>query len=319
MPNSGRTYRMSDISIPALKRIVRILAATLLVLAVLFVGFYYLDRYLHLEDQSPLERDIKSLESAVRKDPQNIDVRVALAQFYLESEMYSQALEQARQVLIVYPNNEGALLVSGLANAHLDRPEAALVALGDFVDIRKGHPMAQADLLLETAYYFMGDSLMRLGQPRDAIQVLEAAVEISYSDADALYLLGLAHQAEGEHEQALVHYHEAVRFVPKFSEAYGAMIEGYAALDQAEYVTYATGMQAYSLGDYSEAQKLLETATNALPDFAPAFLGLGLVCEKLGDLDPALAALQVAMEQEPADVAARQAFSRVQSALATKD
>ena len=67
--------------------------------------------------------------------------------------------------------------------------------------------------------------------------------------------------------------------------------------------------------DYEAAQTYLERATDALPDFAPAFLGLGLTYEKMGNLDAALTAIQRALELNPGDFAAQQALGRIQAAI----
>lgn len=296
-----------------IQRAIWIALGALVVLVVVFGGYYYLDRYVRLEDKSPLELSIEQLEEAIRQDPQNPDTRVSLAEFYLNKGMYPEALEQAEQVLRVYPENEGALLIAGLAYVRMERREEALAPLEQFVFLRRDRPMAQNDRMLEMAYYFLGESYVKLDQPQEAIEALEAALAISSVNADALYQLGLAYHAAGHPEAAVARYHQAVRFVPDFAEAYVGMIEGYTALGQPDFVAYARGMEAFSRQDYETAQTHLEHATQALPGFAPAFLGLGLTYEQLGDLDAALAALQHAIETDPQDFAAQQALGRVQA------
>ena len=103
--------------------------AVLAAVVALFGGYYYWDRYVHLGDKSPLELDIERMEQAVRKDPQSPEARVILAEFYVNQGMYKQALAQMDQVLSVYPENEGALLISGIAHVRLDQPEAAVNAI----------------------------------------------------------------------------------------------------------------------------------------------------------------------------------------------
>jgi tetratricopeptide (TPR) repeat protein len=241
-----------------------------------------------------------------------------MAEFYLGQSLYQEALDQTTQVLRLYPENEGALLVSGIAYIRLDQPEAALDPLEQFVATREEGEMARTDTRLEMAYYFLGESYMKLERPAEAIPVLDKALVINRTDADARYQLGLAHQANDQPQAALEQYHEAVRFVPNFTEAYSGMIESYAALDQLEYVAYARGMEALTLQDYETAQTHLEHATQALPDFAPAFLGLSLTYEKLGQLEAALATIERALELEPDDFAAQQTFGRLQATMNTE-
>ena len=78
-------------------------------------------------------------------------------------------------------------------------------------------------------------------------------------------------------------------------------------------------MQALCLQDYETALIYLESATQALPDFAPAFLGLGLAHEQAGELQTALAAIQRALELDSDDYAAQHAQGRIQAALNSQD
>jgi tetratricopeptide (TPR) repeat protein len=93
------------------------------------------------------------------------------------------------------------------------------------------------------------------------------------------------------------------------------MIESYTALERSYMVAYARGMETFCLQDYGTAQNHLEHVTEALPDFAPAFLGLGLTYEKVGDLQAALTAIQRVLGLDPNDFAARQALGRIQAAM----
>ncbi|MFQ5575742.1 MAG: tetratricopeptide repeat protein [Anaerolineae bacterium] len=307
------------VSTKTLQRAIWIVFAGLIVVVVGFGGYYYWDRYVHLGDKSPLELDIEHLEQAIRDDPQNPEARVALAEYYLGKGLNRQAVEQTAQVLDAFPDHQGAQLVSGIANVRLNQPEAALAPLETFVAARKDEPMANSDTALEAAYYFLGESYMKLNRPQDAIAALQGALVINRTDADALYQLGLAYQATGRPEAALEKYHKAVRLVPDFVEAYSGMIESYTALDQPDYVAYARGMQALSMQDLKTAQTHLQFATQALPDFAPAFLGLALTYEKLGELEAAMTAISRVLELDPNDFAAQQTFGRLQATLNPQD
>jgi tetratricopeptide (TPR) repeat protein len=307
--------KLQLVSTRGIKRAIWIVLAVLAVAIVLFGGYYYWDRYVHLGDKSPLEIDIERMEEAVRQDPQSPEARVILAEYYVNQGMYKHALAQTDQVLSVYPENEGALLISGIVYVRLDQLEAAADTLEKFVALRQDRPMAQIDTILETAYYFLGESYVKLNRPDEAVPVLEAALEISHTDADALYQLGLAYQALGQPQDALEQYRKAVRLVPDFTEVYTSMIESYSALGQTDHVAYARGMQAYCLQDYGTAQSQLTSAVEGLPEFVPAFLGLGLAHERVGELEAALSAVERALLLDPDDLAARQALGRIRAAM----
>lgn len=298
-----------------LQRLVILLLVLIGVVLIGFGGYYYWDRYVHLGDKSPLDLNIEHMEQAIRDDPQNPEPRVALAEFYLTKGLNQDAAQQAGQVLEAYPDNQGAMLITGIAQVRLNQPEAALPPLEQFVAARKDQQMAQTDTALETAYYFLGESYLKLERAEDAIEVLEAALVINRTDADAMFQLGQAYQTAGRYEDAIAQYHEAVRFVPDFTEAYTGMIDSYGALNQADYVAFARGMQAFTLQDYDTAKTHLEYAVDALPEFAPAFLGLGLTLEKLDQPEVALKAIQRAIELDPNNFAAQQAHGRLQTVI----
>ncbi|MGD8791215.1 MAG: tetratricopeptide repeat protein [Anaerolineae bacterium] len=302
-----------------IRRAIWITLATLLVVLVAFAGYYVWDRYIYLGNHSPVELQIASIEEAVHNNPQDAEARIVLARSYLISGQDAQALSQAEQVLNLYPDNTDALLLAGMAHVRLDQPEAALPPLERFVARRRGQPMAGVDNLLETAYYYLGESYLVLERPGEAIPVLEAALSINPVDADALYQLGLAYQANDQPKLALEPYHRAVQLVPDFAEAYHNMGQCYAALEQPDYEAYARGMEAFSHQDYAQAVLQLEKATDALPDFAPAFLGIGLAYEKMGRPEVALQAMERALELDPGDLAAQHALGRVRAALGSGD
>jgi len=304
-----------SISTDGLRRAFWCLFVALAVLVMVSAGYYVWDRYTHPDEQPAAEAGVAQMEEAIRHDPSDPDLRVALAEAYLVAGQYQDALSQAEQVATLYPEHEAALLIAGLAAARLDRPGDALAPLGQFVAQRQGGPMARADMALETAYYFLGESYLKLGRPGEAIPALEAALEIDAVDADALYQAGLAYQATGQPETALQRYHDAVRLVPDFVEAYRGMSEIYRTMDQAGYAMYARGMVAFCERDHAAAAANLERATQALPDFGPAFRGLGLTYEQMGQLGEALAALQRALALAPDDLASLQAIGRIQATL----
>ena len=211
---SKPTLRHLLLSTETLQRAIWITLAALLLTLMAFAGYYVWDRYIHLEDRSPIELGIEQMEQAIRQEPQNPELRMALAETYLAAGQYEEALDQAGQMLDLYPENVSALLIAGMASARLGQPDAALDPLTRFVALRENQPMANTDHALEAAYYYLGESYVKLGRPAEAIAVLEAALAIDRTDADALYQIGLAYQASGQPETAVERYHQAVRLVP---------------------------------------------------------------------------------------------------------
>jgi tetratricopeptide (TPR) repeat protein len=302
-----------------IQRTIWIVATALIINLLLFGGYYYWDRYVHPGDQSQVEKDIEQLKAEIHENPNDPDLRVMLAEYYLALEMPIEALEQTRMVLETFPEHEGALLVSGLAYTRLNQPEKAVDSLAYFVFLRRNLPTANSDTALEMAYYFLGESYLKLNRPIDAIKPLNAAIEITPTDADALYQLGLAYNAIENPEEALLYFNRAVRLVPDFVEVYDGMVESYTALEEHEYLSYARGMQAFSQGDQQTARTHLEYAAQVLPDYAPVFLGLALTYEQLGLLESALISVTHALELDSTDFAAQQTLGRLQAAIAAQE
>ncbi len=298
-----------------LSRLVKLALAAVLILIVVFSGYYYWDRYIHLGDKSPLDIGVEHLEEMVRENPEDPEARIALAQYYYEYGVYDKAIEQSQQVRSAYPDNDSALFILGMSYIQAGQTEAAFEPLEQFAASRQESPMAQSDTTLETVLYFLGQAYVQTNQPDKAVTVLVKALEINHTDADAMYQLGLAYATNGRHDLAVQQYQNAVRFVPDFTEAYAGMAESYKAQGMQGHVTYASGMEAFAQKDYESARAYLESAVANLPDFAPAYLGLGLVQEQLGNLQEAQANLEHVLELEPGDFMANHAIGRIQLTL----
>lgn len=291
---------------------ITILAGILLVLVVVvFGGYYYYDRYYHKPQPEQAEVNLAEAEQAVRDDPQNVDMRMALAEVYMYNNRFADALVQANQVMMSQPNNERAWLVVGIASANLGKPADAIEPLTKFVDARKDQEMPGLDKSLQAAAYYLGDSYLQLGKPQEAIEPLKQAVEWSKTDADAMYKLGMAYSGVQDYPNAVDMFHYATTFVPDFQEAYDAMAAAYDAGGLPAYGDYARGMSAYSKKDYQAAIDLLLKSAEAQPDFSPTFAGLGLTYEAQSRLEEAKSAYEAALKLEPENFTASNGLQRV--------
>lgn len=316
MKTSNRTYFRDIFSeTQRLKRVILYMGIALILSALSFGSYYYWDRYIHLGDQSPVEKSIQELENAVRQHPNEVELRIALAESYMVNSRYADANEQAVMVMNAYPDNARAMFVSGVSQAILENWEQAISPLEQFVAIRSKAPSAGMDTSLETALYYLGQSYLALERFDAAVIALTQVVKINATDSDAYYLLGVAYSKTGQNEQAVSNYEKAVRLVPNYAEAFQGMVDSYAALGKTDHEAYARGMVAFSAKDYQTARIELENAVKGLSDFAPVFIGLGLTYEELGDLQSAKANLEYALQIDPNNYTASQALGRVESKL----
>jgi tetratricopeptide (TPR) repeat protein len=294
-----------------LKRMVWFVFAGVVLALIAFGVTYYLDRYVHVGDQSPILKNIDHLEKMVRENPQNVETRLSLAQYYLENSMFADAITQAQQVTKAYPDNDGALLILGVAYTQSGQKELAIKPLEKFVTMHAKAEMAHVDSELEAALYFLGENFNKLNQAEKAVTVLTQALTISHTDADAMFQLGIAYALLGQHQLAIDNFQKAVLFVPGFGEAYSRMADSYSALAKPDYVVYARGMEAYTRQNYREASRLLNQSAEKLPDFLLLHIGLGLTYEQLGDFLHARQSFERALEIEPTNFTAGNALVRV--------
>ena len=294
-----------------LRRLVVITFAVVLVMFAAFVGYYYWDRYVHLGDITPIERNIKSLEQKAIDNPKDPDTRLTLAQFYLEKKMFPEAIAQANQILQAFPDNDGALFILGLSLSQSGQTEMAIDPLTKFADMHRKSADAQVDSLLEASLYYLGENYVTLSQADKAILVLTEALSINRTDADAFYQLGLAYDQQKQYDKAVEQYQKAALFVPDYIDVYNHMAESYTALSQPNYVVYARGMEAYARKDYNLALQDLQEAVKNLPDFVPAQLGLGLSYEQVNDSVNATRCYEAVLARDPNNFTAGQALARI--------
>jgi tetratricopeptide (TPR) repeat protein len=298
-----------------LYRAVWLVLATVIGVTLAFTAYYYWDRYVHLDDQTPLEMDIRKLEDQARTDPNAAAPRLALAEQYLNDQRYPEAIDQAQQVLRAYPENESARLLLGLAHTFSGETKLGAESLEQFIADRRDSPMAGSDMRLEAALYYLGEAYLKLDHPSEAITVLEEALSINPTDADALYQRGVAYLRIDQCQNAIASFNEATRYVPDFAEAYHGMGECYTSLGMLDHVYYARGMTAFSQQDFGRAIEQLRIALERLPGFTPALLGLGLSLEQIGDLEGAKTSLEQVVALEPENFVARNSLNRILMAI----
>lgn len=287
-----------------------ILAALLLLSTTGFGLYYYYDRYVH-QDERILDRQAQRIEEMIQKNPQNPDLRVAVATYYLDNSLLAPAIQQAEEALKINPKHSGAMLLLGRAHAKKGEVERAIAQYELVAALSKDNPMAGIDQRLEGVYYELGRLYGQQGNDAKAIDALKNALAIDQTDADAHFVLGAAYQRQGDHTKAVREFQEALRFDPFFGDPYKGLATSWTALGKADEAAYAQGMVLFSQGNYAEAATQLEGVAARSPGLAQVDLGLGLAYEKLGKRDSGIAALQRFLATSPDDIAAGQALARL--------
>ena len=287
-----------------------ILGAAVVLSLVAFGVYYYNDRYVH-SNQTVMERQASQVEDMVKKNPQNPDLRVGAADFYLQRGMVDLAIQQANEALKIKADYPGALMILGRAYKQRGDLETALKNYNRFIELNKDAPLAGLDKNLEAVYYETGRIYFGQAKYSDAANDLEQAIKIDGTDADALYALGMVYQQQKDHADAVKEFEEALRFDPTYDAPYQALLVSYTALGKTEDATYAQAMVALTQGKYGDAATQLESLTKQSPDLNKAYYGLGVAYDKLGKVDQALAALQKFVQTNPDDIAGQAELDRV--------
>jgi Flp pilus assembly protein TadD len=131
----------------------------------------------------------------------------------------------------------------------------------------------------------LGMALLRQGKMDAAIPHFRAAAAIDPEDPVSNMNIGIYEQSRGNAPLAIEQYKKAIRLArnPKLkAQAYNNL--GYAYKD---------------IGDYADAQQSLQMAVSTNPEFVGAWISLGLVAQKSGDLGVAIQAYTRAMNIEP--------------------
>ena len=290
-----------------------LVAAGLAVLLGLAVAVVFVQDQIFSSSSSTLEGEEQALREAILESPDDPDLRVSLANIYLQGRNYGEAITQYREALKADENRQDALMGLGVALKETGDDDQALSVFAKFIELNQDNPYSGVDRRLEAVHYYLGEIYLKRNEPDKAIESLKAALAIESTDADALYLLGRAYQAQGEPEGAIVVYGLATTLVPDFREAYEGMAE--AAEEQGESLTviYARAMARLFSDDTESAVRELEELVEQAPDNAGAYFGLGYGYEQLGQREKAVAAYRESLEVDPRQYAAQSGLARLGS------
>jgi len=305
---------LRSISDRTLNRLIIAIALVLLVGVPAVAAIYYFDRNVDAGPSLP-DRNVASMEQAVRDNPNLVSSRLGLATSYTEARRWSDAIVQYGEVLRIDTANGGALLGRANASEQLGDVDAAAADYQAIIDSGKGAEMAKVNPLLESAYYRLGAIQLQQGKSREAIESFVAALKIDRGDADAMYLLGTAYLKEDEPEKAVFAFHEAVKFIPTgWCEPYQQMAQGFTALKQTEGVQYATGMAAFCAGRPEEGKAALQPLVDGQFGL-DALLGLGYIAESQSDWSTAKDSFTRALAKDAQSFNANQGLNRANAAL----
>jgi len=307
MKLSRRSVSVSD---QTFSRMMRLLTLVLVVGVLAFAGIYYQDQHV---DAGPslVGRQIQGAEAAVKKTPNNLQVRLQLAAAYLQDKRQDDALKQYDVILTADKANRPALLGRGHILIDKGDLKAAAATYHRITDVALKGEFAGADPQAQEAHYYLGSIAVTQGNTKVAITELQAALKIDRADSDSLYLMGLARLKEGSTQLAVDSFKQALLFVPTgWCEPYSQLALAYGKLNLAPQKTYAAGMADFCLKKPADAKAQLKTLVNG-PVAVDALLGLGLIAETESSNPEAISWYQKVLKVDRTNVNAISALSRL--------
>ena len=275
-----------------------------------FGAIYYQDQHVN-SGPSLVGRQIAGAEAAVKKTPNNLEVRLQLAAAYLTDKRPDDALTQYDVVLKAAKGNRQALLGRGHILIAKGDLKAAAATYHKITDVALKGEFAGADPQLEEARYYLGSIAVTQGKNKDAITELQAALKIDRTDSDALYLLGVANLKLGSTQLAVDSFKQALLFVPTgWCEPYSQLAVAYGKQAKAPQATYASAMADFCHKNPAQAKLRLKTLTKG-PMAVDALLGLGLIEETASNNPAAVTWYKQVLTVDRTNVAAISALSRL--------
>jgi len=307
MKPNRRTTSYSD---KRVSRLLRLGVAVLVVGLMAFVALYYQDQHV---DAGPslTGRQIAGAEAAVKKAPNNVQVRLQLAAAYLMDKRPNDALTQYDEILKADKANRPALLGRGRVLLNKGDLAAASVSYHKITDVAAKGEFAGADPQAQEAHYYLGSIAIKQGKTKVALVELETALKINAADSDSLYLLGVAQMKDGDPKLAVNAFKRALLFVPTgWCEPYSQLALAYGKLSLAPQKTYATGMANVCLKKPVDGKAQLKTLLKG-PVAVDAMLGLGLTAEEESNNPEAVSWYKQVLTRDKKNATATSALSRL--------
>lgn len=193
-----------------------------------------------------------------------------------------EAIALLRRALQTSPKNADAHLLLGRALASVPRRNEALAALATALELRPNFP---------PAYNIAGLSLVRLGELDAARKAFEKTIELDPQFGEGHLNLALILAQAGQYPQAAKHVARAIELETD--------------LRKAAYLHYLQGGLCNEQGKADDAAREFETAVASRPDYAEAFLALGVTRKRLLQDEQAFLAFKKAVSLLPRNPMAR--------------
>ncbi len=231
------------------------------------LGQSYLLKYNRTNDAAFVTSARKSLDEALRLDPDRAEVRIVLAGMLGQTGRYSEALAELDKVVSMHPRNDEARSLRGRICQSQGKQDDAIREYQAAIGIRPeywGH------------YAGLGYVYYRVGRVKEAIPQFRRVTELQPDNAWGFQMLGTAYHKLGDLQTALAYYQQTLRISPN-AKAYSNI-----------------GTLEYERRNYAEAVRAYEQATKLDPHDHIALRNCGDAYVQLGDRRKASASYSAA-------------------------
>ncbi len=159
------------------------------------------------------EEAIKICESELAIRPGNMDSYSVLGWSLIRQGKYKEALEKAREGLKFSRYDARIVEIVGEANYYLGKNLEALKWFEEYAALSPGGGR------IDSAYYFMGELFIRMGEYNHADIAFTTAVFHSPNIARWWARLGYAREMAGDYDYSIEAYNKALELVPSFPDA----------------------------------------------------------------------------------------------------
>jgi tetratricopeptide (TPR) repeat protein len=249
-------------------------------------------RAVEAERRGDFATAVSAFKQLIASRADNPELRSNLGIAYFQLHDYEQAMRQFHLVLSKNAGSVPANLFSGLCLLKLQRPKDALPFLKNADRAQPGNPniliaMAQADVAANHL--------------TEASSLFERAAHLDGKDAEAWYGLGITDRAlaeQGLKATGGAAQQNAQALMDKANAAIAKAVQ----LDPDSTSAHMLMGETFRIAErYDEAVQEYQSATQAKPNFAPAWAGLAVAYSASGNDEQALQAATRALALDPND------------------
>lgn len=225
-----------------------------------------------------VEADLEVLNERLPNSPHTAYIEAHLKLNQGDAAGYDHALQRANTLLRSLEREElladpAQLLLAGIVNYALKNYNDAFNFLREHVSRDRFHPGSRA---------LLSRLMLRRGEDRDALTMIQTAVDISPENPELLLWLGTVQMRNRRYEEATVAFKKAIELRPKSISARADLARGY-----------------IQMGRTDDAVATLQTAFEMAPDAIGPGIMLSLILLKQGKYDDSLSVATEVVKRAP--------------------